>query len=1153
MAKADGSILVDTNIETKKAKQQLLNLENRLSKFAKKASVLTDELRQMEKAKIPTEDYKDISDALHRSSIELDKLLQKQDEMRAKGKTSGTAWDILDKKIKDAGASIKAAEKYQSQMFKDGTAYKSTDDIKASPEYQKKAEQLSEINAQMEITSQKIASLSAKEEEASKKREAQISKASEKASELVREMQEMESAKVPTDEFAAVQKEIEDTTQKMNALNDRMEKFVSTGGKTDSRTFKSMQYDIEQLIDKMVSARSKMQGYLDSGTAYKSVEDIKASPEYQKKAEQLAQINEQLGTTSQKFADLSSAEAAYAGSADNIVEKEKRIGDEAQKSEEKARGWLGTFASETKSTSNKLSGLVSRLKSAVGAFKSFHSHGKKGSSMLGTFGSRLKGIALSMFVFNWITKGWNAMISAIRDGTQNIAKYSTDVNAKMSQLTSAVATLKNAFAAMAAPIISAVAPAITQFINMITAAINKINQFISALTGKGTWIKATKQVKNYASGVDSAAKSAKKLNGQLQSFNELNVISSNSDSGSGGGGSGESVGDMFSTEKIDPKIASLADKIKEVLKTDDWSSIGEMIGTKVNGALKNINWDNIQSGAKHFASGIATLLNGFLAETDWNLVGGTIAEGVNTAVKFAQTFVHKFNWKSFGKSVGDALTGFINKFDWSGTGDTLGTFVTGLFDTLSGIFYNTDWKSLGNGIVDGIASFFKGIKWSSISKAISGAFHSLAQFLIGVIEKIDWKKTLEYIGTSIADFFKGIDWKTIASDIGELLGTALKSALDLATAIGELVSDAADAAKEYFQEKIEECGGNIVEGILKGIVDAVVNIGTWIKDNILTPFINGFKEAFGIHSPAKKMKPIGKNIFLGIIEGWKEKLKNFNFKDLAKNVMNLIKKGFNSAKTTLNVAISLIKQGWTTLKEFVGEIGEKAFGLAKDGWTTVSKFVGNIGKKSFALAKNGWTTVSKFVGDIGKKKFALAKDGWTTLSKYVGKLDKIGVKLFKDGWKSLNSFVGTTVKVGIQLIKDGWNSFKDWLGIGGSSGVKATKKADGGIYSGGVWHDIAHYAVGTQDAPTGQIFLAREAGPELVGTIGNHTSVMNNDQIVASVSDGVARAVRAVIGTKGTPVNVTFKVEGDPNGIFHVTQQKANEYFHSTGKPAFEF
>lgn len=40
----------------------------------------------------------------------------------------------------------------------------------------------------------------------------------------------------------------------------------------------------------------------------------------------------------------------------------------------------------------------------------------------------------------------------------------------------------------------------------------------------------------------------------------------------------------------------------------------------------------------------------------------------------------------------------------------------------------------------------------------------------------------------------------------------------------------------------------------------------------------------------------------------------------------------------------------------------------------------------------------------------------------------------------------------------------------------------------------------------GQVFMAREAGPELVGTIGNRTAVVNNDQIVESVSQGVYEA-----------------------------------------------
>lgn len=42
--------------------------------------------------------------------------------------------------------------------------------------------------------------------------------------------------------------------------------------------------------------------------------------------------------------------------------------------------------------------------------------------------------------------------------------------------------------------------------------------------------------------------------------------------------------------------------------------------------------------------------------------------------------------------------------------------------------------------------------------------------------------------------------------------------------------------------------------------------------------------------------------------------------------------------------------------------------------------------------------------------------------------------------------------------------------------------------------------------PTGQMFIAREAGPELVGTMGNHSAVANNMQIVEGISAGVSTA-----------------------------------------------
>lgn len=47
---------------------------------------------------------------------------------------------------------------------------------------------------------------------------------------------------------------------------------------------------------------------------------------------------------------------------------------------------------------------------------------------------------------------------------------------------------------------------------------------------------------------------------------------------------------------------------------------------------------------------------------------------------------------------------------------------------------------------------------------------------------------------------------------------------------------------------------------------------------------------------------------------------------------------------------------------------------------------------------------------------------------------------------------------------------------------------------------------------TGELYIARESGPEMVGRIGNRTAVANNDQIVEGISNGVYNAVSAAMG-----------------------------------------
>ena len=54
--------------------------------------------------------------------------------------------------------------------------------------------------------------------------------------------------------------------------------------------------------------------------------------------------------------------------------------------------------------------------------------------------------------------------------------------------------------------------------------------------------------------------------------------------------------------------------------------------------------------------------------------------------------------------------------------------------------------------------------------------------------------------------------------------------------------------------------------------------------------------------------------------------------------------------------------------------------------------------------------------------------------------------------------------------------------------------------------DLGEYATGRYDIPDGQLFLARESGPEMVGRMGSHTTVANNEQIVQGISYGVESA-----------------------------------------------
>ena len=162
--------------------------------------------------------------------------------------------------------------------------------------------------------------------------------------------------------------------------------------------------------------------------------------------------------------------------------------------------------------------------------------------------------------------------------------------------------------------------------------------------------------------------------------------------------------------------------------------------------------------------------------------------------------------------------------------------------------------------------------------------------------KIDWETFGKTFFQQVYNFVTGIDFGAIFSSFFSLMGTALGSALQL---FKGFVDGLFEKVMSYFKRKTEECGGNIILGILKGILDAVVGIAAWIYDNIFTPFVNGILSAFGIENGLSvPFKEIGDKVIMGFLDGltaaWKK-------------VAEWITRVANGVKNTFNAIIDGVK------------------------------------------------------------------------------------------------------------------------------------------------------------------------------------------------------------------------------------------------------
>ena len=132
------------------------------------------------------------------------------------------------------------------------------------------------------------------------------------------------------------------------------------------------------------------------------------------------------------------------------------------------------------------------------------------------------------------------------------------------------------------------------------------------------------------------------------------------------------------------------------------------------------------------------------------------------------------------------------------------------------------------------------------------------------------------------------------------------------------------------------------------------------------------------------------------------------------------------------------------------------------------------------------------------------------------------------------------------------------------------RKEKGGAYYGGSWHSIAQFSSGGIITPNGMLnfnavpkfaggtlnagsmFIAGEAGPELVGHVGGRTEVLNQSQLASVMETSVRNAMETVMSRymsygNGT-VNVNVVLRGDAEKIFEVVKAENNSRVMQTGR-----
>lgn len=709
MAEYDGEIRIKTLIENGEASSKLMQMESQFQKLAREASNVSEKMRELAKAKIPTEEYKNL----------------------------GKQFDSLVSKGQNLSEKLKETEKY-----------------------------------------------------------------------------------TPSKQYKEATKQLEELRSKLSQLQNRQEKFLATGGNKKSRTYKAMQYDVEDLSKSIAYVRGEIKSMEQTG------DDKVLSSKWVDLKNKMAETGKEAANVKAQMRELESSGKAY--SDPTKTEEYKKLSNK-----------LAGITDQQNVLNQKMRETVVNEKSIGAGAKNIEKVGKsakKSSGLISDMTKRIKQTVVSFIIFGAVMKVSQTISKAFTEGIQNMAKYSSEFNGKMSEMASASATLKNSIGALTAPIISALTPAIVTLCTWLTNAINAMNRFIAAISGKSTWTKAKKQQVDYAASLDKTAGSAKKAAGALAAFDDLNVLQKN-DSGSGSGGTGSGGSDLYEevptgkelSDKIQPFIDYLK-KLKVSIKNgwdETWSNLDV-----------SLQFDNIKSS-------IESIKNSFLNIFSDSEVSASVDN-------FAMTFSRSLgsisaSVVSIGATIAENLLGGISIYLESNS-ENIKNYIIDMFDIAS------DISVLASQGADAFANVFSVFGDENGQQITANLIQIFSDAFMMVTENAA-KFGKDIIDCIVTPFVENQD--ALKDALDGLLGVIA----DLTTTISDGVQHVTDKITELYDEHIHPFIENVKNGMSELIEKFLEFWNTYVQP-ILQNLALMFEDTYENH-----LKPVFDNIFeiMGIV------------------------------------------------------------------------------------------------------------------------------------------------------------------------------------------------------------------------------------------------------------------------------------------------